>query len=72
MGDCAGILAWLSNATTFFSVLLISKKGPGVGLKVISLGYALFLLYGIASQQWAFVVFNSLYLAFSAFKDSHP
>ena len=71
MGDYAGILGWLANATTFLSVLLISKKGPDAGLKVTSLGYALFFLYGMASQQWGFVVFNSLYLLFSIFQDAH-
>ena len=71
MGDYAGLLGWLANATTFLSIILISKKGPEIGLKFTCSGYALFFLYGIASQQWGFVVFNLLYLLFSVFKDKH-
>ena len=67
MEDYAGFLAWLANATTFLSIILISEKGPEVGLKVTWSGYAFFFLYGIASQQWSFVVFNLLYLLFSVF-----
>jgi hypothetical protein len=68
MCEYAVLLGWIANATTFISILVISKKNPAVGLKITSIGYALFVLYGIASQHWAFVLFNLLYLLFSIFR----
>jgi len=38
------------------------------GLQITSIGYALFVLYGIASHHWSYVVFNLLYLPFSIFR----
>jgi hypothetical protein len=68
MNEYAVLLGWIANAATFISIMVIAKKNPEAGLKITSIGYAFFVLYGLACQHWAFVIFNLLYLLFAIFR----